>query len=135
MRTARIKESGDAYYHIMSRIIDRRYLLNTQEKERFRRLMRATEAFSGVQILTHAILDNHFHILLHVPERGAVSDREFVRRLGCLYDSQMVKGLSEVSVSPTPSMQPACSARILTAEPIKGGRHGEARKTESREMV
>ena len=94
MRSARIKESTAAYYHMMSRIIDRRYLLNTEEKERFRRLMRATEGFSGVQILTYAILDNHFHLLLHVPERKPISDREFVRRLGRLYDSQKVKGLA-----------------------------------------
>jgi len=93
MRRTRIKESTAAYYHIMSRVIDRRYLLNTAEKERFRRLMRATEAFSGVQILTYAILDNHVHLLLHVADRIAISDREFLRRLGCLYEAQVVKGI------------------------------------------
>lgn len=94
MRSTRIKESTAAYYHIMSRVIDRRYLLNTAEKERFRRLMRAAEAFSGVQILTYAILDNHFHLLLHVPDRRPISDREFVRRLDCLYDGQVVQGIA-----------------------------------------
>ena len=95
MRTTRIKESTAAYYHIMSRVIDRQYLLDTGEKERFRKLMRAAEAFSGVQILTYTILDNHFHLLLHVPEREPVSDRELVRRLGCLYDGQFVKGIAK----------------------------------------
>lgn len=94
MRSTRIKESTAAYYHIMSRVIDRRYLLNAAEKERFRRLMRAAEAFSGVRILTYAILDNHFHLLLHVPDRRPISDREFVRRLDCLYDGRAVQGIA-----------------------------------------
>jgi len=35
-------------------------LLGDAEKERFRRVMRSVEAFSGVEVMTYAILDNHF---------------------------------------------------------------------------
>jgi len=55
--------------------------------------MRAAETFSGVQVLTWAALDNHFHICLHVPERQDVSDDELRRRLGALYERQEVLGI------------------------------------------
>ena len=51
MRTARIVEDGAAYYHVISRVVDRRMVFIPDEKERFRKLMRAVEEFSGVQIL------------------------------------------------------------------------------------
>jgi REP element-mobilizing transposase RayT len=65
MRVARLKESGKrACYHVMSRVVDRQMVLGLEEKEKFRKLMRAVESFSGMNVLTYAILDNHFHILL-----------------------------------------------------------------------
>ena len=94
MRGPRIKEEGQGFYHIVSRIVDRRRVLDTKEKERFRDLMRRVEAFSGVQILTYTILDNHFHILLMVPPRREVSDEEFLVRMACLYDETVVQMLA-----------------------------------------
>jgi REP element-mobilizing transposase RayT len=87
----RIKEVSDGFYHIVSRIVDRRMILDTSEKERIRRLLHQVETFCGVNVLTHAILDNHFHVLLHVPQRVAVSDDEFLNRLAALYDSAQVR--------------------------------------------
>jgi putative transposase len=60
-------------------------LMNTDEKERFRKLMRAVEAFSGCQVITHAMLDNHWHCLLHVPVARPVCDAELLVRLKHLY--------------------------------------------------
>ena len=85
MRVPRIKETGEGFYHCMSRVVDRRMVLDDKEKERFRQLMRNAAAFSGVDVLTHSILDNHFHLLLHVPERQSVDDLQFTRRLTALY--------------------------------------------------
>ena len=53
----------------MSRVVDRQFILNNDEKERFRKLLRRVEGFSGVDVLTFCVLDTHFHALLHVPER------------------------------------------------------------------
>ena len=92
MRTARIKEKG-AYYHIISRVIDRQMLLDEVHKEQFRRTMRAAEGFSGVRILTWAALDNHIHILLHVPVPEPVCDDELIRRLHLLYDKPLVESV------------------------------------------
>jgi putative transposase len=91
MRVARLKESGRrACYHVMSRIVDRQMVMGGEEKEKFRKLMRAVEAFSGVHVLTYAVLDNHFHILVEVPERQPVSDEELLVRLGFLYTPDQV---------------------------------------------
>lgn len=94
MRTARIVEDGAAYYHIMSRVVDRRRIFDDVEKELFRKTLRAVEGFSGTQVLTWSVLDNHFHVLLHVPGRQDVADEELVRRLLFLYDKTRVGNLA-----------------------------------------
>jgi REP element-mobilizing transposase RayT len=96
MRRSRIKADGGGYYHCMSRIIERRFILGDTEKDKFCRTMRQVEGFSGVEILTHTVLSNHFHILLKVPERSDVSDRELIRRLAYLYDAREVEQIADV---------------------------------------
>jgi putative transposase len=85
MRVPRIKEEGEGFYHLLSRIVDRRMVLDEKEKERFRQLMHRAGVFSGIDVLTYSILDNHFHILAHVPARLPIDDQEFARRLAALY--------------------------------------------------
>jgi putative transposase len=46
MRIARIVESGAAYYHIMSRVVDRRMVFDDGEKERFRKTLKQRISFS-----------------------------------------------------------------------------------------
>ncbi len=94
MRVARILGEGEAYYHILSRIVDRRLILDDTEKERFRRMMRAVEAFSGCQVLTWACLSNHWHICLRVPEPEPVTDGELIRRLQYLYKTAAVEQIA-----------------------------------------
>ena len=94
MRTKRIKEQGRAYYHVISRVVDRRFAFNDDEKERFRKIMRAVEAFTGVEVLTYANMDNHFHLLLNVPEPKTLSDQELIERLHHLYSPIVVKNLA-----------------------------------------
>ncbi len=60
MRRARIVEEGAAYYHVISRVVDRRFVFHDDlERERFRKTLRAVEGFSGVQFLTFAILSKN----------------------------------------------------------------------------
>jgi len=56
-------------YHVMSRVAGGDLLFGDTEKEAFRKLMRRMERFSGVEILTYAIMGNHFHLLVRIPER------------------------------------------------------------------
>ncbi len=72
MRRARIKgepEAEVAYYHCVSRIVDRRFVLEAREKEIFVKIMRGYEAYCGVRIITFCVMSNHFHILVEVPRR------------------------------------------------------------------
>ena len=85
MRSARIKLDRCATYHCMSRIIQRQMLLGDMEKEKFRVLMRDVETFCGVQILTYAILTNHFHLLVQVPLQQEITDPELIRRIRRLF--------------------------------------------------
>jgi len=40
MRQARIRGEGLSYYHCLSRIVDRRFLLGDEEREKFVAIMR-----------------------------------------------------------------------------------------------
>lgn len=55
------------------------------EKEVMRKLLRKAATFSGVEILTFCLMENHFHILVRVPPVGELSDAELVRRYAVLY--------------------------------------------------
>ena len=57
----------DSCYHVISRVAGGDLLFGDVEKEAFRKLMRRMEKFSGLEILTYAVVGNHFHILLRVP--------------------------------------------------------------------
>src|SRR5262249_27258308 len=86
MRQGRIKAPGSppfAYYHCLSRIVDRRFALGKLEKDQFLALMREYEAFCGVRVATFSVLSNHFHLLVKVPKapETPLSDEELLQRL------------------------------------------------------
>jgi putative transposase len=83
MRQRRIKGEGTGFYHCVSRAVDGRFLFHTRgtdsvEAEHFTRLMRRLEKACCVQVLTYALMSNHFHILCKVPERRTLSDSELL---------------------------------------------------------
>jgi len=90
MRKARLVGDGVSYYHVMSRIVERKFYLGVAEKEKFRSMMWRVAEFSGIKILTYAVMDNHFHLLIEVPERQEVDDKELFRRLELIYNRQDV---------------------------------------------
>jgi putative transposase len=98
MRQARIRGEGKSYYHCISRVVDRQFVLNEEEKEHFVALMRKLEAFHGMRVVTYCIMSNHFHILVEEPDRESVAglDAETIfRRIGFLYDSFTVRIVQE----------------------------------------
>ena len=58
-------------------------------------MMRRVAEFSGVELLTYAILDNHFHLLVLVPKRHMISDETLIQRLHLLYSRAEVKMVEE----------------------------------------
>jgi len=88
MRQARIKieaEVGEAVYHCMSRSVNGERLFDDQAKEILRRQFWQVADYCGVEVLTYAILSNHFHVLVQVPQKTPVSDAELLRRHEVLY--------------------------------------------------
>ncbi|MEZ5323816.1 MAG: transposase [Verrucomicrobiales bacterium] len=108
MRTSRILGDGpSSYYHVLSRVIERRFILGEQEQEHFRKLMRAQEAFSGVRVLTWNCMSNHFHMLVVVESRESeevqaelarllVDDEAFLARLKPLYTADALDGIGKL---------------------------------------
>ncbi len=77
---------GEAVYHVMTRTVNGAYMINDIGKETLRKQLWQVADYCGVQILTYAILSNHFHVLLRVPHLTAVpSDEELLRRYAVLY--------------------------------------------------
>ena len=101
----RHSEDKPVFYHCVSRIVDRRFVLGTEEKEKFRSLMRMLEKFSGCRVVSYCLMDNHIHLLLEVPPMPAdgLSDNEWFRRLGAIYHeaqvAEIAKQLAEADAS------------------------------------
>ena len=87
----RVLGVGGSFYHVMSRITERRFYMGTMEKNRFRQMMRRVAEFSGVDVVTYCVLDNHFHMLIRVPKRVDITPAELVRRLRLLYENSIVE--------------------------------------------
>ena len=103
-RSARVKADGAAYYHVVSRVANRAFLFgDAKRKGRILDFLRRSAEFSGVDVVTYALMDNHIHLCVRVPERGDVgsgegmrcdvSADEVVRRVGVLYGARRREAL------------------------------------------
>ena len=84
MRKTRLIESCRCY-HLISRLAHQAFFLDDDEKTRAVELLRRVEEFSGVIVLAYAIMSNHFHIFIYVPEPEEIGDEEILRRINALY--------------------------------------------------
>ncbi len=88
MRKRRLKiVGGAAVYHCINRTVNGAFLFDELVKERLRRQLWQVADFSGVEVLTYCLMNNHFHVLIRVPDKEEVvlSDLELVRRYAVLY--------------------------------------------------
>ena len=84
MRKTRLIEHCRCY-HLVSRLAHRAFFLDDEEKTRAVGLLRRVEEFCGVMVLAYAIMSNHFHIFIYVPEPEEIDDGEILRRINALY--------------------------------------------------
>jgi REP element-mobilizing transposase RayT len=79
-------------YHCISRVVGRQFVLEVDEREHFRMLMRMCEKFTGCRVLSYCLMSNHFHLLLEVPPmpEGGIPDEELFKRLRVFYSEAQV---------------------------------------------
>ena len=63
-------------------------LLDNRAKEVLRKQLWYMSQFCGVEILTYCIMANHFHVLVRVPKKQEIDDRELLARCSVLYGRQ-----------------------------------------------
>jgi len=89
MRRARIKVAagaGEAVYHCITRTVNGEFLIDAAGKEVLRKQLWQVADYTGVDILTYALLTNHFHVLVRVPHlKEPPTDTELLRRYAVLY--------------------------------------------------
>ena len=64
-----LRPQTESYYHVVSRVVDRNRTLGEPEKRHFQQWMRRLEQFCGLQVVTYCLMENHFHLLVRVPQR------------------------------------------------------------------
>jgi hypothetical protein len=77
MRRPRLKAPAShpvAYYHCVSRVVNREFVLGAAEKDKLVEYMRTYEQLYGLRVISYCIMSNHFHILVEVPQRPAAED-------------------------------------------------------------
>ena len=97
-RMARVKKTGGgtAYYHLMSRTNDRRFLFEGGKvKTQLVDALRRAAEFSGVEIDAYVAMDNHFHVVCKVvrPDEPVPED-ELVRRVAALKGERAAERLA-----------------------------------------
>ena len=94
MRTASLRGQGHHFTHVMSRIVQRQFLIKSTEKEKLREIIFKQSAFAGIPVVTWVIVDNHFHLLLEQPDKESLPDLtvdELFKRLPYIYSDEKVK--------------------------------------------
>lgn len=116
MRIKRFIGVGRSYYHVVSRVVDRRMVFAARDKETFCRILRNQEAFAAVRVVTYCVMSNHFHLLLEVPDRETLAplDEEgLLAVLPLLYDGETVEGVRQELERARLSGDEAWHAQIL----------------------
>jgi len=106
-----IVQDSVACYHCMTRTVGGARLLGDREKEVLRKMIWQVADFCGIEVLTYAVMGNHFHVLTKVIPQQEVPDAELVRRCGVLY--------------PKPGKYQDLSAKTVEKTLKEGGEEGE----------
>ena len=93
-RVNRIKADGVSYYHVISRVANQAFLLKGAEiKDTVVNMLHRAADFSGVDVLSYVVMDNHFHLCIRIPEKMVVPEEEVLRRIGVLYGEDRMEDI------------------------------------------
>ena len=88
-------KSMETVHHLTSRIAHRVYFLKESERNDFLEIVRRTVDFTGLRLLGWCVMSNHFHLLIHLPERVEVGETEVLRRYGVLKGRAAAEGMAK----------------------------------------
>ncbi len=101
------------YFHVLSRVVDRRFVFQKEEREFFKGLLRQVETFSGVEVITWTMLSNHFHIVVFIPKKVEdLPEDVFWGRLQALYSRDEIQEIRE-TMKLIPKMTPGLAGQRL----------------------
>jgi REP element-mobilizing transposase RayT len=89
--TKRPRLEEEVCVHLISRVVQRRMLVDEEGMVEMRRILETQAAFAGMEVITFCFLQNHFHLLVRLdPEtaRKAVSDETLLQRFRALYGTK-----------------------------------------------
>lgn len=119
MRPRRAKPRHEpTLFHCISRAVGGQFLFDELDKQQFRNLMYKQAAFCEVQIVTHTILDNHFHIVCRTPGPVPLTDQKLLAKLQAFYGpksrqvQEFQKALHKPQGAPLAKLRAQYSARI-----------------------
>lgn len=96
-RCVLVCQKRSQFFHVISRVVDRRIIFGDKEKEYFLSLLRCYEGFTGVKILSYCLMGNHFHLLIHVPPKPSeLSVVEIRNRMKCIYSNKKLIEFDEL---------------------------------------
>jgi putative transposase len=84
-----------ASHHLISRVVQKRRLMDEEAMEAMRQIMRSQAAFAGMEVLTYCFMSNHFHIFVRLDpkETEDLDDAGLVERFRALYGSSQCASL------------------------------------------
>jgi len=96
-RGKREKSENEMFYHVISRIANQAYLMTDKVKSRMLEILHASASFSGVTVCTYMLMDNHFHLIVHVPaaESEPVPEDVVLERVSALYGAKETQRLKK----------------------------------------
>ena len=77
-------KEAETVHHLTSRIAHRVYFLKECERNDLLEIVRRAADFTGIRLLGWCVMSNHFHLLVLLPQRVEVGEREVLRRYGVL---------------------------------------------------
>lgn len=95
-RSTLLDSAQGQYFHVTSRVVDRRFIFGDVEKQVFLKIMRQLEGFTGVQVASYCLMSNHFHLIVYVPVRPeSLPEKEVLKRMKSLYSSDQMAQFHE----------------------------------------
>jgi len=132
MRTLRLLGEGHCFYHCISRVVNRDFIFGVEEKEFFRKTMRGLERFTGIDVVTYCIMDNHIHLLLGVPdaeELAPLTEEGLLASLAEMHDAHTVLGVKQELERALKANNPKWHREILDRYEYRRGSLSEFMKT------